>query len=414
MMLVILLLACAIWFGPATATPYDLQGDGKHWLATWTAMPQEVEPANLPPSPFGGADTGYQFQNATLRQTVRISIGAQRLRFQFSNIFGLTKLPITAASIAVPEGGEAGTGGIESLTIRRLTFDGDESVSISPGGLAYSDPIDYEIPPLSNVAITIYIEEGQAGANITGHPGSRTTSWMASGNSVNAPTITEASIVHWYYISAVEAWTPKHYSGLVILGDSITDGRGSDDNQNNRWPDALAERLQHSNLSHIAINNEAAGGNAVLAGGLGPPLLERYRRDALEQKGVQYVLIFEGVNDIGVSDPAGKTQTNLFNRLVNAYTRIIRDCKEHGLITVGATITPFGGSQYADPAREATRVKINKWILNDSPFDHTLDFASFIGDGDTLKQEFDSGDHLHPNPAAYRELAARFDLGIFL
>jgi lysophospholipase L1-like esterase len=180
-----------------------------------------------------------------------------------------------------------------------------------------------------------------------------------------------------------------------------------------RWPDALAERLQRSNLGHIAVNNEAAGGNAILAGGLGPPLLDRYHRDALGQKGVKYVMIFEGVNDIGVSDPDTEMQNQLFNSLVDAYLRIIRDCKNAGLTTIGATITPFGGSQYADPSRERTRLRINEWILKHSPFDQTVDFSSFIGDGDQLRAEFDSGDHLHPNVAAYKELARRLDLKIF-
>ncbi|KAL6232210.1 hypothetical protein BDW75DRAFT_247349 [Aspergillus navahoensis] len=408
-----LVAVCALWTATVAGKPIHWQSSHRHWLATWTAMPQEVESANLAPSPFGGADADFQFQNATLRQTVRVSVGAERVRFQFSNHFGLTELPITAASVALPAGGEAGVGGIDTSTIRRLTFNGNESITIRHQETVYSDPIDFDIPPLANLAITIYSAEGQAKAKITGHPGSRTTSWMESGNKVNASSIAESSVVHWYFISAVEAWAPKHDSGLVILGDSITDGRGSDDNENNRWPDALAERLQRSNLRRIAVNNEAAGGNAILSGGLGPPLLDRYHRDALGQKGVKYVMVFEGVNDIGVSDPDAETQNQLFDSLVDAYSRIVRDCKNAGLTTIGATITPFGGSQYADPSREATRLRINEWILKRSPFDHTVDFAAFIGDGDRLRAEFDSGDHLHPNVAAYRELARRFDLGIF-
>ncbi|KAL4757490.1 SGNH/GDSL hydrolase family protein [Aspergillus foveolatus] len=409
-----LVAACALWIATVAGKPIHWQDSfHRHWLATWTAMPQEVESANLPSSPFGGADADFQFKNATLRQTVRVSVGAERVRFQFSNRFGLSELPITAASVALPEGGNAGVGEIDTSTIQSLTFNGDNSITIPPQETVYSDPIDFNIPPLTNLAISIYSAEGQAKANITGHPGSRTTSWMETGNRVDASSITEASLVHWYFISAVEAWAPRYTSGLVILGDSITDGRGSDDNENNRWPDALAERLQRSNLGHIAVNNEAAGGNAILAGGLGPPLLDRYYRDALGQKGVEYVMIFEGVNDIGVSDPDTETQNQLFDSLIDAYSRIIRDCKDVGLTTIGATITPFGGSQYADPSRERTRLRINEWILKHSPFDHTVDFSSFIGDGDQLRAEFDSGDHLHPNVAAYKELARRVDLKIF-
>ncbi|KAL3476627.1 SGNH hydrolase-type esterase domain-containing protein [Aspergillus californicus] len=385
----------------------------KHWVATWTATTQEVESANLPPSPFGGEDADFQFQNATLRQNVRLTIGAERVRIQFSNLFGQTDLPITAASLAFPENGDAGVGGIDSSTLKRLTFNGSPFITIPPEEIVYSDPVHITVPPLANLAVTLYSEGGQAGTNITGHPGSRTTSWMETGNKVNAPSITEASAVHWYFISAVETWVYERNSGLVILGDSITDGRGSDDNSNNRWPDALADRLQSNHITKMAVNNQAAGGNAVLAGGLGPPLLTRYHRDAIGQAGVKYVMIFEGVNDIGPSDSDEDVQRELFNSLVDAYSQIVADCKLAGLVTIGATITPFGDSNYADPLREQTRVEINDWILTNGTFDHVVDFAAVIGDGDKLRPEFDSGDHLHPNVGAYKELARGIDLAIF-
>ncbi|RDW84219.1 SGNH/GDSL hydrolase family protein [Aspergillus mulundensis] len=406
-------IACAIWTVSAVGLPTTSRTADKHWLATWTATTQEVQPSNLPPSPFGGASADFQFRNTTLRQTVRVSVGAERLRFQFSNLFGLTDLPITAASVALPEGGVAGVGEIDTSTIKGLTFDGADSLTIPPGEIVYSDPIDYPVPALTNIAISIYSAEGQKGVNITGHPGSRTTSWFETGDQVNAPSVSDASVERWYLISAVEAWAPKREVGLVILGDSITDGRGSTDNANNRWPDALAERLYQNKVTHVAVNNQAAGGNRVLLDETGPALITRYHRDAIGQKGVKYVMIFEGVNDIGMAATNDSTQTQIFNDLVDAYIQIIRDCKETGLVTIGATITPFANSGYGDSRRERTRLQVNEWILNESPFDHTLDFASFIGDGDALKPEFDSGDHLHPNPAAYRELAASFDLEIF-
>lgn len=171
--------------------------------------------------------------------------------------------------------------------------------------------------------------------------------------------------------------------------------------------------MYSNNLTNIAVTNQAAGGNAILEGGLGPPLLDRYRRDALGQKGVKYVMIFEGVNDIGVSDTDDETQEALFENLISAYAQIVSDSKKAGLVTIGTTITPFAGSQYGDPAREKTRVRVNEWILTASAFDYVVDFAGFIGDGESLKPEFDGSDHLHPNVAGYRELARRFDLDIF-
>ena len=174
------------------------------------------------------------FRDATLRQTLHMSIGAERIRIQISNTFGGSALPITAASLAFPTGGAAGVSGIDATTLRGLTFNGSSSVSIPQGQTVYTDPIDVKIAPQSMITVTIYSQAGQSGTSITGHPGSRTTSWMQQGNHVNASTVMGASTAHWYFLNAVEAWAPKSTVALVILGDSITDGRGSTDNQNNR------------------------------------------------------------------------------------------------------------------------------------------------------------------------------------
>jgi hypothetical protein len=163
-----------------------------------------------------------------------MSIGADRIRVQISNTFGGSDLPITAASVAAPSGGKAGVGGIDSTSLMGLTFNGKDSVTIPKGDVAYSDPVDFKITPQSMLAVTLYSQAGQSGSSITGHPGSRTTSWMQTGNHVNASSVTGSSTKHWYFVSGVEAWAPKNTSALVILGDSITDGRGSTDDANNR------------------------------------------------------------------------------------------------------------------------------------------------------------------------------------
>lgn len=281
-----------------------------------------------------------------------------------------------------------------------------------------------------NVALTLYLAEGQSGTVITGHPGSRTTSWMQKGDALEASSISEASTNHWYFASAVEAQVPQDVSALVILGDSITDGRGSGDNLNNRhgsllltgflltiyrWPNLLLSRMLEAGITNIGVNNQAAGGNAILSGGLGPPLLQRYHRDAIEQSGVQYVMIFEGVNDIGPSSTDSATQETLYQGLVNAYKQIVEDCKDAGLTTIGATITPFGGdgSMYYDAARDETRKRVNEWILMSGTFDHVVDFDGAIGDGFALLPEYDSGDHLHPNVAGFERMSVEFPFEIF-
>jgi hypothetical protein len=179
--------------------------------------------------------SGGVFKDATFRQTLHMSIGADRIRIQISNTFGGSDLPITAATIALLTGGKAGVAGIDTSTVKPLTFNnGAESVKIARGQVVYTDPIDFKIAPQSMVTISLYSQPGQSGSSITGHPGSRTTSWMQAGNRVKEATLSGSSTKHWYFVSAVEAWAPKDHSALIILSDSFTDGRGSTDDANNR------------------------------------------------------------------------------------------------------------------------------------------------------------------------------------
>lgn len=381
-------------------------------------MPQLVEQANLPPAPFTGAGV---FRDATLRQTLHVSIGAERIRILVSNVFGGSALPITAASVALPTGGAAGVSTIDSTTLRGLTFNGGaSSVSIPQGQAVYSDPIDIKVAPQSMITVTLYSQAGQSGTSITGHPGSRTTSWMQSGNRVNASSVTGASTAHWYFVNAVEAWAPKSTAALVILGDSITDGRGSIDNMNNRWPDLLLAKMQKENITNLAVVNQAAGGNAVLTGGLGPPLLQRYKRDLLATAGAKYGFIFEGVNDIGSGATSASAQSQISRGLQSAFKTIASDAKAAGITMFGATITPFSGNgqAYSDPTRDAARQTVNKWILagGDGSFAATIDFAKFLASPSNpaiLAPQYDGGDHLHPNPAGYQAVADQFPLSIF-
>ncbi|SPO02424.1 related to extracellular GDSL-like lipase/acylhydrolase [Cephalotrichum gorgonifer] len=383
-----------------------------HWVPAWTSMPQLVEPNNLPPAPFTG---GSQFQGATLRQTLRVTVGAERLRIQISNTFGASELPITAATLALPTGGAAGVGGIDTASLVDLTFDGKPSVVIPAGQVLYSDPIDFLVESASMVTLSLYLEKGQQGGSITGHPGARTASWMVNGNAVSEANVAGGSTLHWYFVSGIEIWAPADTRALIILGDSITDGRGSEDNKNNRWPDLLLNRMQAEGINNIAIGNQAAGGNAVLSGGLGPTLLSRYKRDALDQPGVKYVLIFEGVNDLGNGPQDQGGAQGLADRLIDAYKKIIGEAKALGYVTIGATITPFSGQgqAYGTPGREAGRKRVNEWIMTSGEFDHAVDFAAFIGQGDALQAQYDGGDHLHPNVAGYQAIADKFPLEIF-
>ncbi|KAI5917366.1 lipolytic enzyme [Camillea tinctor] len=413
---------CLLWISYVHTAPIEQDSlesrqENRHWVATWTSMPQLVEPSNMPPSPFSGSVT---FRDATLRQTLHMSIGAERLRFQISNTFGGSDLPITEASIALPTGGGAGVNSIDAVSLKSLAFNGSSSVVVPRGQVVYSDPIDFQVDSQSMITVSLYSESGQPGSSITGHPGSRTTSWMVQGNHVNSSSVTGASTAHWYFLTAVEAWVPMTTSALVILGDSITDGRGSTDNANNRWPDLLLSRMQEEGIVDIAVCNQAAGGNTVLTGGLGPPLVDRYKRDLLAVAGVKYAIIFEGVNDIGGASADSSTQARIGDGLTTAFKTIANDAKEAGLVVFGATITPFGGSgqSYSNPTRDQTRRAINEWVLagGDGSFQGTIDFAQFVADPSNaanLATQYDSGDHLHPNVAGYQAMAEHFPLGIF-
>ncbi|KAF2728710.1 SGNH hydrolase [Polyplosphaeria fusca] len=396
------------------------------WVDTWASMPQLTEPANLPPAPFN--QTGAVFVNSTIRQTIRMSVGASQIRLKISNAFGVTNLPITAVTVALPANDTAGIYQIQPKSLQKITFSGNDSVSIPNGALAVSDPLNFKIKPQSILTITIYLKNGQTTNSITSHPGSRTSSWWQYGNAVESASLavsdtTTQSAAHWYFISAIEAWVPPSYGSLVVIGDSITDGRGSDTNKNNRWPDLLLNRLQNSaNTKHIGIANLAAGGNRVLIDGLGPNALGRIDRDLLAHPGVKYAMIFEGVNDIGTADTTPEAQALVYNGLTQAYRQIVTRAHAFGIPVFAATITPFSapanftGQPYSNPEREKTRVKVNEWIRSTGVFDAVVDFDKMLADPkipSQLKAEYDSGDYLHPSVKGYQRIADLFPVGLF-
>lgn len=292
---------------------------------------------------------------------------ASQIRLKLSNVFGTSNLPITAVTVALPVNNTAGIHQINAQTIQKITFSGKDSISIPSGALAVSDPINFSIKAQQIITVTAYLANGQTSNVITSHPGSRTTSWWQFGNAVNAPELTVSnsttqSAAHWYFLSSVEAWVSHKQGSLLVVGDSITDGRGSTTNSNNRWPDLLLARLQkNSDTKHVSIGNLAAGGNRVLADGLGPNALGRIDRDVLAHPGVQYAMIFEGVNDIGTAAVTEEAQNAIYESLTQAYKQMVTLMHASGIPVFGATITPFSapsnftGQPYSSPEREKTR-----------------------------------------------------------
>ncbi|MFI9812995.1 SGNH/GDSL hydrolase family protein [Saccharothrix variisporea] len=397
----LVLAAAAVTTSPATADK------PREWTHTWVSMPQQAEPHNMPPAPF--TQDGVTFKDATLRQTVHVSVGGEQIRLRFSNAFGGAPLPITAVSIALPAEGKAGVGAVQPGSARPVTFNGRASTVVPMGALVVSDPIDFRLAPQSNLTVTTYLAAGQASNAITSHPGSRTSSHLLAGNHVTDDDLPGATRTdHWYLLSGVEVLSRA--TAVAIVGDSLTDGRGSTTNGNDRWPDRLLARLQqHPTTARTAVLNQAAGGNRVLADGLGPNVLARYDRDVLATTGVTSVLVFEGVNDLGTAPATEAAQKQVADDLIAAYQQLV--ARSVGLRVYGATITPFGGNTgYDDPDghRERARQRVNEWIRTSGAFAEVVDFdrvARDPRDPRRLNPAYDTGDHLHFNPAGYQALA---------
>lgn len=390
----------------------DTAASARHWVNTWSAMPQLTEPGNMPPAPFTG-DRAV-LVDTTLRQTVRVTTGGDRVRLRFSNAFGGSALPLTAVTVALPLGGQAGVGAIEPGTSRTVTFSGRESTTVPVGAQVVSDPLDFTLKPGANVTVTAYLAAGQASLALTSHPGSRTTSYLLHGDHTEDADLPGAAPTnHWYLLSDVEVLSRPATTAVAVLGDSLTDGRGSTTNGNNRWPDQLFDRLQEKpGTRHIAVVNQAAGGNRVLNDGLGPNALARLDRDVLAHSGVEQLIVFEGVNDIGTAEATPAAQQRVTADLIAAYEQIVVRAHAQGIRVHGATLLPFGGNTPYDDAaghREATRQAVNTWIRTSGRFDAVLDFDRAVRDPanpSRLLPTLHDGDWLHLNPEGYRILAA--------
>jgi lysophospholipase L1-like esterase len=383
-----------------------------NWVSTWGASQQIPEQQNALPA--------EDLADATIRQIFHLSLGGPALRVHLSNAFGTEALHISSVHIARPL--SPSSSAIDPASDRSLTFAGNPQCDIPPGAELISDPVDFPVEPLSDLAVSFHLHSPPS--RETGHPGSRATSYYIHGDLVSAPIFVEPKhIDHWYQITEIDVQPAPNAGTVVALGDSITDGHGATTNGNDRWTDVLASRLQASPATrNIGISNQGIGGNHLLTDGLGPNVLARFDRDVLAPAGVRWLIVFEGVNDLGGLTRNGEVppadHAALVQRVIAAYQQITARAHAHGLRVFGATITPYVGSVYYHPGplSEADRQAVNKWIRTPGNFDAVIDFDSIVRDPQHLDQilpAYDCGDHLHPSPAGYKAMADSIPLGLF-
>jgi lysophospholipase L1-like esterase len=379
---------------------------GGRWVGTWASAPQLGDAANGPPAPG--------FADSTLRQIVHVSIGGKQLRVRFSNAFGTTALTLTSAHVALAGGGST----IRPESDKALTFHGQSSVTIPPGALMFSDPVAFDLAALADLAVTVQLNG--APNDVTTHPGARATTYLQAGDSVSAADLpTAAQTDHWYFLNGVDVLAKSSGAAVITLGDSITDGRNSTTNKNGRWPDELARRLQaNKSTTGIGVLNEGIGGNRLLHDGLGPNALARLDRDVLAQSGVRWVIVLEGINDIGtrVDARAHNEQAATAQELIGAYEQIILRAHAHNIRVYGATIMPYEGASYFNPDGEADRQTINNWIRTSGKFGGVIDLDAATRDVQKpshLSASADSGDHLHPADGGYKIMGDAIDLKLF-
>ncbi|MCR4860476.1 MAG: SGNH/GDSL hydrolase family protein [Bacteroidales bacterium] len=375
----------------------------RDWVASWATALQVAEPHNLPPEP-GLAGNSF-------RQIVQISIGGTQLRLHLSNLFNETPTEILGVEIAraVSAGDSPDTVPGSGVT---LSFGGGPSVTLAPGAEVVSDPVDFPLEARENLAVTIHYGT-IAPTPLTSHPGSRTTSYLAAGNTSDFSGAVQTN--HWYTISAIDVMPLRSSAAIAVLGDSITDGRGTTTNGQDRWTDQLSRSLlQDRRTRDLAVLNFGLGGNCILRGGLGPTGRSRYARDLFGPAGVKYIILFEGTNDLG-SNPDGLQTAE---EIKAVYRDIVREAHGRGIRVFAATVTSAVGSFYErDGEHEKGRQALNAWIRESGEFDGVIDFDRMTaGKDDPSRLDptyLFENDWLHLNAKGYEVMGRGVDRTLF-
>ncbi len=420
----LMIVALAAMAAACASTAEPGEAGGSAWIQSWGASP-------LAPSVGGAFGGAPSFENQTIRQVVRLSAGGSELRVRFTNEFGAAPLKIGAASIAL-----AGPDGAPTGRVIPLSFSGGRSATVASMAPLLSDPVDLDAAPLQSVSISIYFPETTGPC--TCHFTAVATGYVSGpGDFTAAGTFepTEEPLIQRAFISGVDVLADGPAKTIVAFGDSITDGVGATTDGDDRWPDVLADRLVARGGASFGVSNQAISGNRLLAGGVdangglaifGDSILARMDRDVLAVPGVEYVILFIGVNDIGNgTGPASggdggpfalpQAETNE-QTMIAAYRQVIARAHAHGVKVYGATIAPYGGAGYWNEDGEALRQAVNTWIRDGGEFDGVVDFDAAVRDpADPTKMAdgLHMGDFLHGSPAGYAAMGNAIDLALF-
>ena len=368
----------------------------QNWVGTWATAPQTVVRSFMP---YNNCMT-----NRSVRQVVKVSIGGDVIRLKLSNIYSMQ--PVEIRSIYIAHAKDSSD--IDAKTAQYFKFGNSYKTVIPAGKQIVSDALKFKLRNLERVAITINYTSAPEVPTV--HMGSRTTSYIMKGLT-NAHSNFEKAFRenHWYNISGIDVYTmSNNMSAIAIMGNSITDGKCSTDNAQNRWPDVMSEMLQLKHkITNQGVLNLGIGNNRVtVPGGFGALAKERFDRDILMQSGVKKVIIFEGINDIGAAK-SGNSET-VARQIIESIQGMVRKAKARKMKVYLGTITPFRGAGYYSHFHEAARLYVNDWIRSQAKkVDGILDFAKLLQDPNDdrrMKREYASNDWLHPNPAGYKAM----------
>ncbi len=364
------------------------------WKGTWATAVEYTGKGDMPKE---------SLSNRSCRQVVHVSFGGNEMRLKLSNEF--SKEPVDIKSVYIADTDASANWEIKAKTVKYLKFNGKKNVTIAPGKAIYSDDLKFTLKVGQRLTITIDYGE-QTPKHATSHRGSRTTSYIVN-SSVRTAKPMDKSFVegekvdHWYNLSAIDVKTDVKTPVVAVLGNSITDGRGSTTNMQNRWTDFLSDALNAE--KPYGVLNLGIGGNCVVEGGLSEPAMKRFDRDILGQTGVDKLVIFEGTNDIGC---CGGNYEHVADTLIACYKVLIAKAKAKGIKVYGATITPTKGNGWYSYWHEAMRQQVNEWIRKGGFFDEIIDFDELVRDPQDqqrLKEEY-SDDWLHLNPKGYEAM----------